>query len=47
MPTVLLQIKNLFSKILGPFDIVKVLESPKYTKQRFCPAELNHNANGF
>jgi hypothetical protein len=33
-------------KILGLFDSVKVIESPKYTKQRFCCAWLNNNAKG-
>jgi hypothetical protein len=31
----------------GPPDSAKVSESPKYTKQRFCPARLNHNAKVF
>jgi hypothetical protein len=33
-------------KILGLFDSAKVIESPKYTKQRFCCAWLNNNAKG-
>jgi hypothetical protein len=31
----------------GLFDVVKVSESPKYTKLRFCLIELKHNAKGF
>jgi hypothetical protein len=43
----LLLVENLFNKILGPFDSVKVPGSLKYTKQKFCPRELNHDAKGF
>jgi hypothetical protein len=26
---------------------LRYIRSPKYTKQRFCPAVLNNDANGF
>jgi hypothetical protein len=42
----LLLMKTFMAKFSCLFDFVKVPESPKYTKQRFCPVELNKNAKG-
>jgi hypothetical protein len=42
----LLLMKTFMAKFSCLFDFVKVPESPKYTKQRLCPVELNKNAKG-